>query len=87
MATGVWDGIDKPRVSKAVTTAFGSDEYLEILAMVHNAETPREIAAAKELIKELMAFWREEVPEYAFMIDCLYLYADAALRDLADDGE
>ena len=39
MAAGVWDGIDKDRVAKALVTAFMSDEYLEALAAVNNAET------------------------------------------------
>ena len=82
MSAGVWDGIDKQRVVKAVTTAFGSDEYLEALAAVHNAETLEELTAARQTLKELMAFWREEIPAFAFMIDCLYIYSDKVLRDL-----
>ncbi len=79
---GVWDGLDKNRVSKAVVTAFASDEYLEALAAINNAETPAELEAARAAVKDLMALWRAEVPEYAFMIDCLYLYSDKMLRDL-----
>ncbi len=78
MATGVWDGLDKPRVSKAMVTAFMSDEYLEALAAVVNAETSADIAAARGKIKELMALWREEVPEYAFAIDALFLFSEKA---------
>ena len=32
MASGVWDGLDKERVSRGMVTAFLSDEYLEALA-------------------------------------------------------
>ena len=78
MAAGVWDGLDKPRVSKAMVTAFMSDEYLEALAAVVNAETSADIAAARGKIKELMALWREEVPEYAFVIDALFLFSEKA---------
>ena len=76
MAAGVWDGIDKERVSKAMVTAFMSDEYLEALAAVNNAENPAGLAAARALIKDLMALWREEAPEYAFVIDALYIFSD-----------
>jgi len=76
MAAGVWDGIDKERVSKAMVTAYLSDEYLEALATINNAETLAELAAAREQIKDLMALWREEAPEYAFVIDALYLFSD-----------
>ena len=76
MAAGVWDGIDKDRVAKALVTAFLSDEYLEALAAVNNAENPADLAAARALIKDLMALWREEAPEYAFVIDALYIFSE-----------
>jgi hypothetical protein len=76
MAAGVWDGIDKERVAKAMVTAYLSDEYLEALAAINNAETLAELAAAREQIKDLMALWREEAPEYAFVIDALYLFSE-----------
>ena len=76
MAAGVWDGIDKDRVAKALVTAFMSDEYLEALAAVNNAESPADLAAARALIKDLMVLWREEAPEYAFVIDALYIFSE-----------
>ena len=76
MATGVWDGLDKDRVAKALVTAFMSDEYLEALAAVNNAETLADLAAARVLIKDLMVLWREEAPEYAFDIDALYIFSE-----------
>lgn len=87
MATGVWDGIDKERVAKALVTAFMSDEYLEVLAAINNAETPADLAAARERVKDLMALWREEVPEYAFAIDVLYLFSEKMARELAGGGD
>jgi hypothetical protein len=82
MAAGVWDGLDKPRVAKAMVTAFMSDEYLETLAAINNAETAAEIAAVREKIKDLMALWREEVPEYAFVVDALYLFSEKMQQGL-----
>lgn len=82
---GVWDGMDKERVSRAVVTAFYSDEYLELLARINNADTPAEILAARQAVKELMALWREECPEYAFMVDCLYLFSEKLLQSLPDE--
>ena len=32
MKEGVWDRLDKERVSRAVLTAFGSDEFMGLLA-------------------------------------------------------
>jgi hypothetical protein len=87
MASGVWDGLDKDRVSKALVTAFMSDEYLEALAAINNAESPADIAAARGQVKELMALWREEVPEYAFAIDALYLFSEKMLRTMAPARE
>lgn len=84
MATGVWDGIDKDRVSKALVTAYMSDEYLEVLAAINNAETVAELDAAREQVKELMALWREEVPEFAFAIDVLYLFSEKIREQLPD---
>jgi hypothetical protein len=84
MAAGVWDGLDKPRVAKAMVTAFMSDEYLETLAAINNAETAAEIAAVREKIKDLMALWREEVPEYAFVVDALYLFSEKMQQGLAE---
>ena len=74
--TGVWDGLDKERVSRAVLTAFTSDEYMELLARINNAETPEELAKARADLKDVMALWRQECPEYAFMVDCLYLFTE-----------
>lgn len=74
--TGVWDGLDKERVSRAVLTAFTSDEYMELLARINNAETPEELAKARSDLKDVMALWRQECPEYAFMVDCLYLFTE-----------
>jgi hypothetical protein len=85
MVAGVWDGLDKERVSRALVTAFLSDEYLEVLAAINNAETIAEIDAARERVKELMGLWREEVPEYAFVIDALYLFSDKLRLQLAED--
>ena len=82
MAGGVWDGLDKERVSRGLVTAFMSDEYLEALATVNNAETEADILAAREKVKELMALWREEVPEYAFAIDALYLFSEKMRESL-----
>jgi hypothetical protein len=84
MAAGVWDGLDKPRVAKAMVTAFMSDEYLETLAAINNAETAAEIAAVREKIKELMALWREEVPEYAFVVDALYLFSEKMQQGMTE---
>jgi hypothetical protein len=84
---GVWDGLDKERISKAVLTAFSSDEYLELLAAMNNAETPAEVAAARAQLKEVMALWRQECPEYAFMVDCLYLFSEKMDLYLAGEGE
>ena len=85
MAAGVWDGIDKERVSKAMVTAFMSDEYLEALAAVNNAENSADLAAARALIKDLMALWREEAPEYAFVIDALYIFSEKMQLQLAGE--
>jgi len=74
--TGVWDGLDKDRISKAVLTAFMSDDFLQSLAEINNAESAAEALAARESIKEQMALWREECPDYAFMLDCLYLFCE-----------
>lgn len=87
MAAGVWDGLDKDRVSKALVTAFMSDEYLEALAAINNAESPADIAAARGQVKELMALWREEVPEYAFAIDALYLFSEKMLQTMGATRE
>jgi hypothetical protein len=76
---GVWDQLDKERVSRAVLTAFSSDEYLELLARINNAETPAEIEKAREELRDVMALWRQECPEYAFMVDCLYLFSEKML--------
>ncbi len=73
---GVWDGLDKERVSRAALTAFTSDEYMELLARINNAETPAELAQTRDALKDVMALWREECPEYAFMVDCLYLFSE-----------
>lgn len=81
---GVWDGLDKVRVGLGVVTAFMSDEYLEVLAEVNNAESPAEVLAAREKIKELMVLWREECPEYSFMVDCLFLFSERMLHSLAE---
>lgn len=83
MGAGVWDGIDKERVARGLVTAFMSDEYLEALAAVNNAETVAELAAARVKIKDLMTLWREEVPEFAFAIDALYLFSEKAEQQLA----
>jgi len=83
---GVWDGLDKERVSRAVLTAFTSDEYLELLARINNADTPAEAAAAREDLKEIMALWRQECPEYAFMVDCLFLFSEKMEVYLAKEG-
>lgn len=82
MAAGVWDGIDKDRVSRGMVTAFMSDEYLEALADINNAETVAELKAAREKVKDLMTLWREEVPEFAFAIDVLYLFSEKAEQQL-----
>ena len=84
---GVWDGLDKDRISRAVVTAFTSDEYLELLARINNAETPAEVEAARQDLKEVMSVWREECPEYAFMVDCLYLFSEKAMVYLTREGQ
>ena len=73
---GVWDGLEKERVSRGVVTAFSSDEYLGFLARINNAESAAELDAARQELKELMALWRQECPEYSFMVDCLYLFSE-----------
>jgi len=73
---GVWDELDKERISRAVLTAFTSDEYLGLLARINNAETQAELQAARDGVKDMMALWREECPEYAFMADCLFLFSE-----------
>ena len=87
MAAGVWDGIDKDRVAKALVTAFMSDEYLEALAAVNNAESPADLDAARVRIKDLMVLWREEAPEYAFVIDALYLFSDKIQLQLTGETD
>jgi len=84
---GVWDGLEKDRVSKAVLTAFTSDEYLELLARLNNAESVEEVAKAREDIKDVMGLWRQECPEYAFMVDCLYLFSEKMDLYLSGGGE
>ena len=79
---GVWDGLDKDRISRAVLTAFMSDDYLETLADINNAERAAEARQARESIKEQMALWREECPDYAFMLDCLYLFSEKMALNL-----
>ena len=86
MAAGVWDGIDKERVAKGLVTAFMSDEYLEALADSNNAETVAELMTAREKIKELMALWREECPEFAFAVDALFLFSEKMQQTL-ETGE
>ena len=83
MAAGVWDGIDKERVGRGLVTAFMSDEYLEVLAEINNAESEAEVLTARAKIKDLMALWREEVPEFAFAVDALYLFSEKMLELLA----
>jgi hypothetical protein len=73
---GVWEGLDKERISRAVLTAFASDEYLDLLARINNAESLAEVEAARRDLKEVMGVWRQECPEYAFMVDCLYLFSE-----------
>lgn len=80
--TGVWEDLDKERISKAVLTAFMSDDYLESLAAINNAETAAEALAARESVKEQMALWREECPDYAFMVDCLFLFSEKMAQNL-----
>ena len=81
---GVWDDLDKERVSRAVVTAFYSDEYLALLARINNAATRSEVLAARDVLKEMMALWREECPEYAFMVDCLFLFSEKILQALPE---
>ena len=82
---GVWDGLEKERVSRGVVTAFYSDEYMDLLARINNAESLQDIQDARAAIKDVMALWREECPEYAFMVDCLYLFSERI--QLALSGE
>ena len=84
---GVWDGLDKERISRAVLTAYTSDEYLEILARINNAETVQDVLAAREAIKDVMGLWRQECPEYSFMVDCLYLFSEKMEVYLTGDGQ
>ena len=87
MATGVWDGLDKDRVAKAMVTAFMSDEYLETLAAINNAETMADLEAARAHVKDLMALWREEAPEYAFVIDALFIFSEKMQVQLAGEAD
>ncbi len=80
---GVWDGLDKERISRAVVLAYMSDEYLEALEMVNNAQTDEELTLSREKVKDLMELWREECPEYAFMVDCLYLFSESIEQSIA----
>lgn len=82
---GVWDGLDKERISRAVVTAFLSDEYLEVLAAINNAASRAEVLQARDLIKEQMELWRGECPDYAFMVDCLYLFSEKMLQFFPED--
>lgn len=84
---GVWDGLDKERVSRGVVTAFSSDEYLGLLARINNAESTAELEAARQDLKEVMALWRQECPEYSFMVDCLYLFSEKMALYLAPGAE
>ena len=84
---GVWDGLDKDRISRAVVTAFTSDEYLELLARINNADTVAEVESARQGLKDFMALWREECPEYAFMVDCLYLFSEKAMVYLTRESQ
>lgn len=86
MAVGVWDGIDKERVAKGLVTAFMSDEYLETLADINNAESVADLTTAREKVKELMALWREECPEFAFTVDALFLFSEK-MEQLITDSE
>jgi len=79
---GVWDGLDQERVSRGVTTAFYSDEYLDLLARINNSGSVQEVLAAREDVKAMMALWRQECPEYAFMVDCLFLFSEKLLQTL-----
>ncbi len=80
--TGIWDGLDKERVGRAVVTAYMSDEYLEALAAINNAETAADVHRARESVQGLLALWREETPEYAFMVDALLLFSERMLAIL-----
>lgn len=86
MKEGVWDGLPKERVLKGVTTALGSPEFMETLAEIYNAEKPAEIDATLGAVKDMMSAWREEAPEYAFMIDCLFHFAEQSKRELSDNA-
>ncbi|WP_034643344.1 hypothetical protein [Desulfovibrio inopinatus] len=83
---GVWDGLDKERVSRGVVLAYMSDEYLEALEHVNNAQSAEELASAREIVKDLMSLWREECPEYAFMVDCLYLFSEKIEQSFLAEG-
>ncbi|GAB6038382.1 hypothetical protein JCM15519_29410 [Fundidesulfovibrio butyratiphilus] len=84
---GVWDDLDKERVSRAVVTAFYSDEFLSVLADINNAQSPEEVRQARERVKELMGLWRQECPEYAFMVDCLFLFSEKMEQVLSEDQD
>lgn len=79
---GVWDGLDKERIGRAVVTAFNANDYMELLAQINNAENLADIEAARGRIKDVMGLWREECPEYAFMVDCLYLFSERMIQAL-----
>lgn len=83
---GVWDGLDKERVGRALVMAYMSDDYLEVLAAINNAETPEEVEKAQEQVKELMTLWRDECPEFAFMVDGLFLFSQAMLQFFPEEG-
>lgn len=82
----VWEGLDKERIAKAAVTAFMSDDFLQALAAINNAESREELLAARGLVKEQMTLWREECPDYAFMVDCLYLFSEK-MEDYFSEGE
>lgn len=87
ISKGVWDGLDKERVSRGVVTAFNSDEYLELLARINNAESLQDILEARKTIAEVMGVWRLECPEYAFMVDCLYLFSEKIQLALTGESQ
>lgn len=81
---GVWDGLDKERISLAVVTAFNANDYMDLLAEINNAESLADIEAARARIKDVMGLWRAECPEYAFMVDCLYLFSEKMAQYLGE---
>ena len=56
-------------------------------SMRTTAATVQDVLAAREAIKDVMGLWRQECPEYSFMVDCLYLFSEKMEVYLTGDGQ